>query len=160
MLDKPKGNRQLQIFVKAKELFNAKIDPSNQEKVIDDCIALVENGGLGNEFGDKNRDFMTAIYDGFNMKWSIELSDKKEKLEGYKVVLESISKNGKPGNPSFFTKNPIYPNKEGNIVGTVSGDNIPDKREEDYTIYFRVTKGPNFTTPVLPIDPKLQIRKR
>ena len=154
-------NRKLKIVVKAKKLFKEiqKIkNPKDQEKIIDQCTALIEDGGLGSEFGDKNRDFITTIFEGFEMEWSSELSDKTEKDDGYKVVLDSVKQDLKRGESGFFTENPI-PAEKGKITGYVSGNISQDGQEEDYTIYFHITKGLE-TTIILPIDPKLQIRQK
>ena len=140
----------LNIVVKAEQLFKEKLTPETQEKIIDKYTSLTDGNGFGSPFGSNNKKQLTVIYEASEMVWSISLSD-NEGDKGYEVVLDSIDQ-GKSG---FFTK---ISKEDGKIVGQVTTNPDFDGKEENYTIKFHVTKGKE-STPILPIDPKLQIRK-
>lgn len=141
----------LKIVVKAEQLFNAKLDLENQEKIVDECTALIDGDGLGSPFGSNNRNQTTVIYDGSEMEWSIELSGEKGD-ENYEVVLDSI----KQGSSGFFTK--LY-KENGDIIGTVTTNPNFDGKEEPYTILFHIAKKGSEDTVILPIDPRLRVKQ-
>lgn len=141
----------LNIVVKAEQLFKEKLTPETQEKIIDKYTSLTDGNGFGSPFGSNNKKQLTVIYEASEMVWSIALSDKVGD-KGYEVVLDSIDQ-GKSG---FFTK---ISKVDGKIVGQVTTNPDFDRKEENYTIKFHIAKGKE-STPILPIDPKLQIRRR
>ncbi|WP_353780000.1 hypothetical protein [Winogradskyella sp. 3972H.M.0a.05] len=156
-LDVGPKNRNLTIIVKANQLFNSHYqNPTERDKVIDNCTSLLDDEGLESAYGDNNRNFTTIIYMDYNMIWEIALADPSGKDKDYKVHLVDITQDSAE---SFFTQKVLRPERDGNIYGKVVDKINLDGKEEDYTIHFYVSKGRE-SSPVLPIDPKLQIRKR
>ena len=141
----------LNIIVKAEQLFKENFTPETQEQIIDEYTAFVDGNGLGSPFGSSKKNQLTVIYEASEMIWSISVSE-EEGDKDYEVVLDSIDQ----GRSGFFTK---ISKIDGKIVGRVTENPEFNDKEESYTIKFHIVKDGE-STIVLPIDPKLQVRKR
>lgn len=150
-------NSSLVITVLASKLYGLVMDNPiiDLKKIIDDCTELTDNRGYGSMYGADNHNYTTDVYKSGEMVWSIEL-DPDHDESGYGVALDFVFQETKP---FFLTENPIKVNDDGLITGKVSTDVDPNSPPESYTINFHVTKKGSKATRVLPIDPKLQIRK-
>ena len=149
-------NSSIRIKVKASKLFNTQFPVKDLETLIDDCTALIDNSGLENPYGGKNKDFLTYVHMKYNMTWTIELAYPDGKDLGYKAHLVSVTQDPKSNNPNFFTQDVLK--ADNNIIKAkvVDKPNL-EGRNDYYTIHFYISKG-DVDTIVLPIDPKLQMR--
>jgi hypothetical protein len=152
----------LKVVVMAAELFNKineRLTPEELEKLIDEYVKLDNPNGLGSPFRAPNKIQTTDVYKGDIMEWSISTLYNEGGLDqDYKVVLDLVNQDVKKGSTGFFTENPLKPNANGNIVGEVLNSHIPNDSEENYTIFFHITKGAE-STKLLPIDPRIRIKQ-
>lgn len=152
-------DRSITVVVKAKDLFNYPTDITKQ--VVDDYTSLVEDGGLESRFGDSNKDFETIVFMNKNICWSIETADPNGEDRGYSVELVKVFHNPTPGNPNFFTSDPLNVNQRtGKVCGTISRSPILPDMDDNYTIEFVIghSTGPNQGGMVrIDLDPKLKI---
>ena len=138
-LDVGPKNRNLTIIVKADQLFNSRYNnPTEREKVVDDCTSLLDDEGLESAYGDNNRNFTTIIYMDYNMIWNIALDDPSGNDKDYRVHLVDITQDSAE---SFFTQKVLEPERDGKIYGKVVDNPSLDHKEEEYTIHFYVSKG-------------------
>ena len=154
-------NRSIRLIVQANNLFNSNIT----EKDIDNYTSLVEDGGLGNGFGDPNKDFETIVYMNKNVCWSIEMANINGEDKDYSVSLSKIVHKPNAGNPNFFTTEELpVDSRTGQVCGTIAKNPNLENKDDSYNIEFSV--GFSRTTPnggsqsgivLVTLDPKLKI---
>lgn len=152
-------DRAIRLIVKANKLFN-----SNQtDSEIDECTSLMDDTGFGNAFGEPNKDFETIVFMNKKICWSIETADPNGEDRNYSVALTAVVHKPNPGNPQFFTKDPLTVNPgTGKVCGTIAKDPDLPEKDDSYTIEFNIEyNSPNGSTIMaIDLDPKLQIKKR
>ena len=154
-------NRSIRVIVQAKKLFNTDMFESD----VNNFTSLVEDDGLGNGFGDSNRDFETIVFMNKQICWSIELSDSSGEDKNYSVCLSSVFHNAEDGNPNFFTKEKLDVNPgTGLVCGLISRNPNLSNKDDNYTIEFDITYStqnpPLSTIKSVLLDPKLKISVR
>lgn len=154
-------DRTIRVIVQANKLFNSDLYESD----VDNFTSLVEDGGLGNGFGDTNRDFETIVFMNKNICWSIEINDPSGEDKNYSVNLSSVFHNSEQGNPNFFSKEKldVHPGT-GLVCGVISKNPDLTNKDDNYTIEFDITYStqnpPLSTIKSVLLDPKLKISVR
>ena len=157
-------DRTIRLIVQANKLYNS--DVTDQD--IDDYTSLVEDDGLGNGFGDPNKDFETIVFMNKNVCWSIEMNDPNGDDQHYSVSLSKVIHKPNAGNPNFFTSESLDVNdKTGKVCGTISRNPILPDMDDSYTIEFYVGYGEKTQQGgqvsgmiKVELDPKLKISTR
>ena len=157
-------DRTIKLTVQANKLYNSNIT----EQDIDNYTSLEEDGGLGNGFGDPNKDFETIVFMNKKVCWSIEMADPNGDDQHYSVSLNKVIHKPNTGNPNFFTSEELEVNERtGKVCGTIARNpNLPNK-DDSYTIEFYVgyrnttSQGGTQSGMVkVDLDPKLKISTR
>lgn len=150
-------NRTIRLIVQANKLFNSDITPEE----IDQYTSLVDDENLSSTFGQRNEDFETMVFMNYNICWSIEVNDPNGTDKNYRVALNSVIHKPYPGNPQFFTEDPLKVDPAtGKVCGTIAIDpNLPEK-DDSYTIEFDIEYVDNVGSTIVSVDldPKLKIR--
>ena len=163
MSDKAK-DRTIRLIVQANKLFNSNVT----EQDIDNYTSLEEDGGLGNGFGDPNKDFETIVFMNKKVCWSIEMADPNGDDQHYSVALSKIVHKPNAGNPNFFTSEELKVDSgTGKVCGTIARNpNLPNK-DDSYNIefsvgYYNTTQqgGTQSGIVLVNLDPKLRISTR
>jgi len=149
-------DRDITVIVKAKDLYN-ETDYPPTEAQMDNNTSLLEDGGLGNDFGNPNKNFETIVFMNKRVCWTITLNDPLGVDKGYTIALVEVFHNPTEGNPNFFNTDPLTVNRgTGKVCGTIARSPLLPDMDDSYTIQFTVHDGT--TTKTYNLDPKLRVK--